>query len=80
VFVHGQLYNGPFTCLEGDGWGRSVSQMRGGRPAEGSVHTYFYHKGAKQHVDLLEEKTEVEGWQGCSIQVDKERRYKGRGK
>jgi hypothetical protein len=39
VFVHGQLHNAPFTCLEGDGWGRSLSKMQNGRPADGSYHT-----------------------------------------
>ena len=39
VFVHGQLHNAPFTCLQGDGEGRSLSKMQNGRPAEGSYYT-----------------------------------------
>jgi hypothetical protein len=62
VFVHGQLHNAPFTYLEGDRWGRSLSKMQNGRPAEGSYHTYFYWDGATQHVDSLQNKTDVTGW------------------
>jgi hypothetical protein len=62
VFVHGQLHNAPFTCLEGDGYGRSLSKMQNGRPADGSYCTYFYRDGDTQHVDSLEEEIDVGGW------------------
>jgi hypothetical protein len=39
VLVHGQLHNAPFTCVNGEGWGRSLSRMQNGRPAEGRYHT-----------------------------------------
>jgi hypothetical protein len=77
VFVHGQLHNAPFTCLQGNGWGRSFSKMQNGRPAQGSYETYFYREGYTQHVDSLEERTHVGGWSRWSIQVGKERRHNG---
>jgi hypothetical protein len=39
VFVHGQLHNAPFSCVTGDGWGRLLSMMQNGRPAERSYYT-----------------------------------------
>jgi hypothetical protein len=39
IFVDGKLHMGPFTCFEGDGWGRSYSQMMNGRPAENHYYT-----------------------------------------
>jgi hypothetical protein len=36
VFVHGQLHNAPFTYLDANGWGRSLSKMQNGKPADGS--------------------------------------------
>jgi hypothetical protein len=62
VFVNGQLHNAPFTCVYERGWGRSLSKMQNGRPADGSYHTYFYCNGAARHVDSLEQETDVGGW------------------
>ena len=42
VFNHGQLHNGPFSCIKGKKWGKSFSKMQNGRPADGSYCTYFY--------------------------------------
>jgi hypothetical protein len=39
VFVHGQLNNAPFTWVDGDGDGLSISKMQNGRPADGSYRT-----------------------------------------
>jgi hypothetical protein len=39
VFVHGQLNNAPFTCVNGGGHGLSLSKMQNGRPADGSYET-----------------------------------------
>ena len=62
VFVHGKLHNAPFNCLQGDGFGLSLSKMQNGRPADGSYYTYLYKDGLTQHVDSLEEETHVGGW------------------
>jgi hypothetical protein len=39
VFVHGQLNNAPFTWVNGNGDGVSLSKMQNGRPADGSYET-----------------------------------------
>ena len=62
VFNNGQLHNAPFTCMPGDGWGYSFTQMHNGRPADGSYCTYFNENGESEHVDSLETKTDVSGW------------------
>ena len=41
VFNHGQLHNAPFSCLDGNDWGTSLSKMQNGRPADGSYWTQF---------------------------------------
>jgi hypothetical protein len=62
VFVHGQLNNAPFTCVDGDGDGLSLSKMQNGRPADGSYYTYFWGNGATQYVHSLQNNTDVTGW------------------
>jgi len=62
VFVHGQLNNAPFTWVNGNGNGRSLSKMQNGRPADGSYETYFYGDGETQYVHSLQEETDVTGW------------------
>ena len=62
VFHHGQLHNAPFSCLEGDGYARSISKMHKGRPADASYYSQFYRDGVTQFVDSLEKKTHVGGW------------------
>ena len=62
VFYHGQLHNAPFSCLNGYEYGRSLSKMQNGRPADGSYSTYFYRNGTTQPVDSLEAETDVSGW------------------
>jgi hypothetical protein len=62
VFVHGQLNNAPFTWVDGDGDGLSLSKMQNGRPADGSYFTYFNGNGATQYVHSLQNKTDVTGW------------------
>jgi hypothetical protein len=62
VFNHGQLHNAPFSWVDGDKDGVSLSKMQNGRPADGSYITYFYPNGRTQHVDSLEAKTDVSGW------------------
>ena len=62
VFNHGQLHNAPFSCLDGNDWGTSLSKMQNGRPADGSYFTQFYPNGSTQHVDSLEANTDVSGW------------------
>lgn len=42
VFNNKQLHNGPFTCVNDDGWGLSFSRMQYGRPANGSYFSQFY--------------------------------------
>jgi hypothetical protein len=51
--------------------------MLNGRPADGSYYTLFYSYLQSQNVDSLKLKTNVEGWQCISAQVDKERRWNG---
>jgi hypothetical protein len=62
VFVHGQLNNAPFTWVNGEGYGYSLSKMKNGRPADGSYYTYFLGNGATQYVHSLQEETDVTGW------------------
>ena len=62
VFNHGQLHNAPFSWVNGYNYGRSLSKMQNGRPADGSYLTYFNRNGYTQHVDSLEAKTDVSGW------------------
>jgi hypothetical protein len=64
VFVNGQLHNAPFTFVYGTSKkdGRSLSKMQNGRPAEGSMCTYFYGNGSTINVDSKEAKTDVSGW------------------
>jgi hypothetical protein len=61
-FVHGQLNNAPFTWVDGDDDGYSLSKMQNGRPADGSYETYFKGNGATQYVHSLQNKTDVTGW------------------
>ena len=61
VFNHGQLHNAPFSYVDGNEWGRSLSKMQNGRPADGSYVTYFYPNGRTQPVDSLEANTDVSG-------------------
>ncbi len=37
----GQLHNAPFTCIRGDGYGYSLSNMQYGRPGNDSYVTLF---------------------------------------
>ena len=62
VFHNGQLHNAPFMCLNGNGVPYSFSKMHNGRPADGSYHTQFNQDGDREHVDSLEEETQVGGW------------------
>ena len=64
MFVNGQLHNAPFTFVFGGGKkeGRSLSKMQNGRPAEGSMCTYFYGNGYERHVDSKKANTDVSGW------------------
>jgi hypothetical protein len=62
VFVHGQLNNAPFTWVNGEANGRSLSKMQNGRPADGSYRTYFKGNGVTQYVHSLQNKTDVTGW------------------
>ena len=62
TFKDGQLHNGPFTCLRGNGVGRSITIMHNGRPADGSYETQFKPDWYTMIVDSLEEKTQVGGW------------------
>ena len=62
VFNHGQLHNAPFSCVDDNGIGVSLSKMQNGRPEDGSCYTYFYRNGSTQPVDSLEAKTDVSGW------------------
>jgi hypothetical protein len=62
VFYHGKLNNAPFTWVNGEGNGLSLSKMHNGRPADGSYITYFCGYGATQHVDSLKAKKNVQGW------------------
>ena len=62
VFNHGQLHNAPFSWVDGNDKGRSLSKMQNGRPADGSYETYFYRNGRTRHVDSLEAETDVSGW------------------
>jgi hypothetical protein len=39
VFYHGLLQNAPFTCVTGNYWGVSFSNMKNGRPADHSYYT-----------------------------------------
>lgn len=39
VFNEGKLHNTAFTCIKGDGSGRSFSRMVNGRPAHDSYYT-----------------------------------------
>jgi hypothetical protein len=80
AFVHGKLHNAPFTCVRGDGERYSYSNMQNGRPADGSMYTYFYPNETTQFLDSLKAKTDVSGWQKHSLQVDKESRNNGKGK
>ncbi len=62
-FTEGKLHNGPFICVDADGWGRSISSLKDGRPYEGSFGSYFYPQGFTEHVNSLTEKSYVSGWQ-----------------
>jgi len=62
IFNHGKLHNAPFTFKRGDGAGCSFSKMQNGRPTDGSCYTVFNPNEKTQHVDSLEEKTDVSGW------------------
>ncbi len=82
MFCQGTLHNTPFTWVDDCGWGYLVSNMHNGRPAanNSSYFTYFYKNGRTQHVDSLDIKANVSGWQYYSGQIDKERRLNGEGK
>ena len=77
IFNDGKLHNAPFICINDDGYARLFSKMIDGRPADDSNYTYFYSNGFKQHVDQLNNQTDVSGWQAYSGQTDKERRGHG---
>ena len=62
VFNHGQLHNTPFTCLKGDGYGRSFSNMQNGKYADGCYYTGFSLDGSEQNVDSKQTGTDVSGW------------------
>jgi hypothetical protein len=62
IFDHGKLHNAPFTYVGGSGERVSISKMQNGRPADGSYCTGFNPNEETQHVDSLEEKTDVSGW------------------
>ena len=62
IFNDGILTNAPFTCINGNGYGRSFSKMENGRPADNSYYTEFNENGYEQHVHLLKERTDVTGW------------------
>ena len=61
LFNEGILNNTSFTCITGNGYGRFFSKMHNGRPAHKSYYTDFNAKGYKQHVNSLNEKTDVSG-------------------
>jgi hypothetical protein len=67
IFIHGQLHNAPFTFLNGNGYGKSFSMMKNGRPADGCYYTIFYPNGDKQDedsldsLDSLDSETDVSG-------------------
>jgi hypothetical protein len=61
IFNHGKLHNTPFSYVDGDGYGGSISKMQNGRPADSSYLTGFHPNEKTQHVDSLEEKTDVSG-------------------
>jgi hypothetical protein len=44
--------------------------MQNGRPADGSYWTAFHGKESTKHVDSLEEKIEISGWQEGSIKLE----------
>ena len=71
VFNDGKLHDGPFTCLKGDGYSRSYTLMKDGRPLEGKFGSYFNRQGEKEHVDSLTEERDVSGWQYYSGQFNK---------
>jgi hypothetical protein len=62
IFDHGRLHSTPFTYVDGNGEGASFSKMQNGRPADRSYYTGFNPNKKTQHVDSLEEKTDVSGW------------------
>ena len=41
VFTDGKLHMGPFTCIDGKGYGRSYSMMLNGRPGDNQFFTKF---------------------------------------
>jgi hypothetical protein len=61
VFTDGELHNGPFVCINGNGWGHSFSLMTNGRPADNQFYTYFFRDGFTENVDSLEKETDVSG-------------------
>jgi hypothetical protein len=77
LFNDGELHNGPFTCIRGNGVGRSISKMLNGRPADESYSTDFDTDEKIQHVDSLISKTNVKGWPFGSGQINKEMFYHG---
>ncbi len=61
VFTDGKLHNGPFICIHANGWGRSFSMMKDGRPADNHYGSYFFTHGFTRRVDSLEKETDVSG-------------------
>ena len=46
IFTDGKLHKGPFTAINGNGFGESYSLMFDGEPADSYFHTEFYkHNG-----------------------------------
>jgi hypothetical protein len=62
LFTDGSLHLGPFTCIDGDGWGRSYSHMQRGRPADGHYQTMFFTSGYSRYVESLNVYTNVLGY------------------
>jgi hypothetical protein len=60
-FTDGSLHLGPFTCVDGEGWGRSYSHMLNGRPADGHFQTMFFTHGYSRYVESLKTNTNVVG-------------------
>ena len=62
VFNQGKLNYSSFTCIMGDGFGRSFTKMENGRPVDNSYMTLFNPKGYKQNVFSLKNEIVVSGW------------------
>jgi hypothetical protein len=61
TFNEGKLSSAPFTFVDEYGFGRLLSKMENGIPANNSYCTRFYNNGYKQHSESLKNKTEVSG-------------------